>query len=152
MFVPMAQAATVSELQAQINALLSQIQLLQTQLGLTQSQQTSSFSFTKDLTLGSKGDDVKALQDLLISASKGSAAAALSAVGATSFFGNLTKAALAEYQAAAGVSPAAGYFGPKTRAYVASLGGTTTGGTTTGGTTTGGTTNDNFGFDSRFSV
>ncbi|MEK7574142.1 MAG: hypothetical protein AAB514_01265 [Patescibacteria group bacterium] len=140
MFVPMAQAATVSELQAQINALLSQIQLLQTQLGLTQSQQTSSFSFTKDLTLGSKGDDVKALQDLLISASKGSAAAALSAVGATSFFGNLTKAALAEYQAAAGVSPAAGYFGPKTRAYVASLGGTTTGGTTTGGTTTGGTT------------
>ena len=140
MLVPMAQAATIDELQAQINALLAQIQLLQTQLGSAQGQQTSSFSFTKDLTLGSKGDDVKALQNLLISANKGSAAAALAAVGATSFFGNLTKAALAEYQAAAGVSPAAGYFGPKTRAYVASLGGTTTGGTTTGGTTTGGTT------------
>ncbi|MEK7624345.1 MAG: hypothetical protein AAB404_01270 [Patescibacteria group bacterium] len=138
--IPVTQAATVDELQAQINTLLAQIQLLQTQLGSTQGQQTSSFSFTKDLTLGSKGDDVKALQDLLISANKGSAAASLAAVGATSFFGNLTKAALSEYQAAAGVSPAVGYFGPKTRAYVASLGGTTTGGTTTGGTTTGGTT------------
>ena len=33
-------------------------------------------------------------------------------------FGTLTKAALAWFQAVAGITPAAGYFGPKTRAYV----------------------------------
>jgi hypothetical protein len=136
LMMPVAQAATVDELQAQINALLAQIQALQTQLASAQGTSGSSYSFTKDLTLGSKGDDVTALQNLLISANKGSAAAALVAVGATGYFGNLTKAALAEYQAAAGISPAAGYFGPKTRAYVASLGGGTTGGGTTGGGTT----------------
>jgi len=121
MLIPVAQAATIAELQAQINALLAQIQLLQTQLSAAQG--TTSTSFTRDLTLGSKGDDVTALQNLLISANKGSAAAALAAVGATGYFGNLTKAALGEYQAAVGISPTAGYFGPKTRAYVASLGG-----------------------------
>jgi len=39
----------------------------------------------------------------------------------TTYFGSLTKAALAKYQAAKGISPAVGYFGPITRAYVASL-------------------------------
>ena len=34
-------------------------------------------------------------------------------------FGALTRAALARLQAAAGITPSAGYFGPKTRAYVA---------------------------------
>jgi len=81
------------------------------------------------LTVGSKGDDVKSLQNYLISVNKGSAAAALAAVGATGFFGSLTRAALGEYQASAGVSPAAGYFGPKTRAYLASLAVTTPTGT-----------------------
>jgi len=118
-------AATIAELQTQINALLAQIQALQTQLASVQGT-TPATSFTKDLTLGSKGTDVTALQNLLISANKGSAAAALAAVGATGYFGNLTKAALAEYQAAAGVTPSVGYFGPKTRAYIASLGGGTT--------------------------
>jgi len=121
MLSPVAQAVTVAEIQAQINALLAQIQLLQTQLSAAQG--TTSVSFTKDLTLGSKGTDVTALQNVLISANKGTAAAALAAVGATGYFGNLTKAALGEYQAAVGISPTAGYFGPKTRAYVASLGG-----------------------------
>jgi hypothetical protein len=121
MLSPVAQAVTVAEIQAQINALLAQIQLLQTQLSAAQG--TTSVSFTKDLTLGSKGTDVTALQNVLISANKGTAAAALAAVGATGYFGNLTKAALGEYQAAVGISPTAGYFGPKTRAYVASIGG-----------------------------
>lgn len=133
------QAATVADLQAQINALLAQIQALQTQLASAQGTTTTT-TFTKDLTLGSKGDEVTALQNLLISANKGAKAAALAAVGATGYFGSLTQAALAEYQAAVGISPAAGYFGPKTRAYIASLGGGTTGGGTTGGGTTGGGT------------
>lgn len=142
MAMPVAQAVTTEELQAQITALLAQITLLQQQLANAQgtTTTTTSFSFTKDLTLGSKGDEVKALQELLISANKGSAAAALAAVGATSYFGSLTKAALAEYQAAAGVTPSVGYFGPKTRAYVASLGTVVTTSGTVIGTTTGTTT------------
>ena len=34
-------------------------------------------------------------------------------------FGNLTKAALAEWQSAMGITPASGYFGAKTRAKIA---------------------------------
>lgn len=135
-----ASAATVDDLQAQISALLAQITALQLQLSGAQGSTTASYNFTRDLTMGSKGDDVKALQQFLNS--KGYAVASTGAGSAgneTTTFGSLTKAALAKYQAAVGISPTAGYFGTKTRAYVASVaatGGTTTGGTTTGGTTT----------------
>ncbi len=67
-------------------------------------------SFIRDLTIGSSGADVIALQTTLIS--KGFSIPA----GATGYFGEQTRAALAEYQAANGIMPAAGYFGPKTRA------------------------------------
>ena len=137
-FIPAAaNAQTTTSLQAQIAALLAQIQTLQSQLnaqgGTSGTTATSAYSFTKDLTLGSKGADVTALQQLLINAGD------LTAVSApTGYFGTLTQAALAKYQAAKGISPAAGYFGPKTRAYVASLSVSTT--TTTTTTTTTGTT------------
>ncbi len=129
-------AQTTSGLQAQITALLAQIAQLQAQMGTSSSQTTttSSYSFTKDLTLGSKGADVTALQQLLIN--KGD----LTAVSApTGYFGTATQAALGKYQAANGISPAAGYFGPKTRAFVNSMtvgSSTTTTTTTTGGQTT----------------
>src|SRR3989344_5045438 len=102
-----AMGQTTVDLQAQITALLAQIQALQAQLAV-QAPATSIPSIATDLTVGSKGDDVKSLQNYLISVNKGSAAAALAAVGATGFFGSLTRAALGEYQASAGVSPAAG--------------------------------------------
>ncbi|MCX6786819.1 MAG: peptidoglycan-binding protein [Candidatus Kaiserbacteria bacterium] len=86
----------------------------------------SSATFTKDLTIGSSGADVTALQNALIA--KGYAIAA----GATGYFGAQTQSAVAKWQVAAGVTPAAGYFGAKSRA---AFGGTTTT-TTTGGTTT----------------
>lgn len=72
--------------------------------------------FVRDLTLGSTGDDVRALQEYLISYRTGASAEALLATGATGYFGPLTQAALAEFQAQSGISPAAGYFGPLTRA------------------------------------
>lgn len=125
---PAAQADTTSDLQAQIASLLAQISSLQAQLG-TSTTTGTSMMFTTDLTLGSSGASVTALQNWLIS--KGFSISA----GATGFFGAQTKAALAAYQAANGISPAAGYFGPVTRAKVNASGGTTTGGTTTGGTT-----------------
>jgi hypothetical protein len=71
-----------------------------------------------NLGTGSKNNDVFTLQQFLISQNKGSAAFALSKVGATSYFGSLTRAALAEFQASVGISPAVGYFGPITRNYL----------------------------------
>ncbi|MGC9968192.1 MAG: peptidoglycan-binding domain-containing protein [Minisyncoccia bacterium] len=115
--LPLANAQTASGLQAQITALLAQIQQLQAQLGSTQGTGfTSSYSFTRDLTVGSRGDDVTALQQLLINRGY------LTAVSApTGYFGSLTQAALGKFQAASGISPTAGYFGPKTRAFVNSM-------------------------------
>jgi hypothetical protein len=136
LFAPVANAQTTASLQAQIQQLLAQIAQLQTQMGTSSSQTTttSSYSFSKDLTLGSKGADVNALQQLLIS--KGY----LTVVSApTGYFGAATQKALAAWQSANGISPAAGYFGPKTRAFVNSMSvgsSSTTTTTTTGGQTT----------------
>lgn len=77
--------------------------------------------YARDLDLGMEGNDVLMLQNLLIAQNKGPAAQALAANGATGYFGPLTQAALAEFQAAVGITPAVGYFGPKTRAYVQGL-------------------------------
>ncbi len=76
--------------------------------------------YTRDLTLGSTGDDVIALQTFLISKNLGVKAKALAAAGATGYFGGVTQAALAEYQTSVGITPAAGYFGALTRARVTS--------------------------------
>jgi len=72
----------------------------------------------RDLKLGMKGSDVEALQEFLIEAKAGPQALALAKMGATAYFGNQTKKALAEYQSKAGIAPASGYFGPKTKEYV----------------------------------
>ncbi len=62
------------------------------------------------------GDDVKALQMLLITQNTGSKAKALAGIGATGSFFGYTRSALAEYQTAHGIAPAVGYFGATTRA------------------------------------
>lgn len=97
-----------------------------------------SYNFTRDLTIGSTGEDVRMLQQALNKMGYTVSASGAGSMGNEStYFGPATRSALAKYQAAKGITPAAGYFGPKTRA---SFGGVTTGGgTTTGGTTTTGT-------------
>jgi peptidoglycan hydrolase-like protein with peptidoglycan-binding domain len=126
--VASAQTMSIAQLQAQIAALMAQLQAMQggsASVGAT---------FNTDLTIGSSGADVTALQNWLIS--KGFSIPA----GATGYFGSQTQAAVAAWQTSAGITPAAGYFGPKSRAAVnamASTGGTSTGGTTTTGTTGG---------------
>lgn len=116
-----AKAATAAELQAQIDALLAQI------AGMTTGGSSSSCAqFTMDLTIGASGAEVTALQNFLIG--KGHAIAA----GATGYFGGQTQAALSAFQSANGISPAAGYFGPVTRAKVNGMC-TTTGGGNNGG-------------------
>ncbi|MDB5258944.1 MAG: hypothetical protein JWO73_152 [Candidatus Taylorbacteria bacterium] len=71
-----------------------------------------------NLGKGSNSNDVSILQNFLISQGKGPAAKALADVGATAYFGSLTRAALAEFQANAGINPSLGNFGPITRAYL----------------------------------
>lgn len=83
--------------------------------------------FNTNLTVGSRGADVSALQTWLIG--KGYSIPA----GATGYFGAQTRAAVAAYQKTNMISPAVGYFGPLTRASV-NAGGAVSGGTTGGST------------------
>ena len=118
--------AQSADLNAQIAALMAQIAALQSQVG-AQSSSTSSYNFAKNLTLGSTGADVKALQGVLI------AGGYLKIAAPTTTFGPLTKAAVIAWQKAVGISPTSGMVGPLSRAKLNAMGGTTSG--TTGGTT-----------------
>ena len=102
-----AKADTVSDLQAQIANLTAQLSKLS-----GSSAVTSATTFNTNLTVGSKGAEVTALQNFLIAGGYKIAA------GATGTFGPQTTAALAAYQTANGITPAAGYFGAITRAKV----------------------------------
>jgi hypothetical protein len=64
-----------------------------------------------DMTLGSTGASVVDLQEFLVDGGYLVMPAGVS----MGYFGSLTQSALASYQAAMGISPAAGYFGPITR-------------------------------------
>ena len=112
--------SSTAQLQAELAA-------LQARLGTSDTSQTGVTSvmgpqlFTTNLAVGSSGSAVSTLQAWLIS--KGFHIPA----GATGHFGAQTQSALASYQASNGISPAAGYFGPTTRAHVnGSVGGSTT--------------------------
>lgn len=122
MFVPVAQAQGL-DLQAQINLLLEQVKDLQLQLAAQGgSPALVATTFTQNLTLGSTGAEVKALQQFLNgSGFPVSASGAGSPGNESTYFGAKTQAALAKYQAAKGITPSVGYFGPKTRQYVNSF-------------------------------
>ncbi len=77
----------------------------------TASAQTS-YNFTQNLTIGSTGSEVVALQTALVSMGHLTMPAGVS----MGYFGALTQSALAKYQASKGITPAVGYFGPITRA------------------------------------
>ncbi|MCX6788206.1 MAG: peptidoglycan-binding domain-containing protein [Candidatus Kaiserbacteria bacterium] len=132
---PMAHAAALSS--AQVSSILSLLSsfgadastIANVQASLTGSApvattpSSSACSLTKDLTVGSTGAEVTCLQNSL-------KAGGYMTANATGSFGPLTKAAVIAWQKAKGISPAAGYFGAKSRA---AFSGTTS---TTGGTTT----------------
>ena len=72
--------------------------------------------FKANLTTGSLGSEVKALQQFLNAHGYPVAASGAGSPGnETTRFGAATKAALIKYQKAKGITPAAGYFGPVTR-------------------------------------
>ena len=77
-------------------------------------QATPLYNFTRDLTVGSKGEDVKKLQEFLKEQG-------LFTAEITGQFDSATKNALILYQKKSNISPASGSLGPKTRNYVNSL-------------------------------
>jgi len=89
-------------------AALSQLESLSAQL----------FTLTnkgRELSFGSRGTDVWALQVLLMLDGKGPASAKLLRVGPTGVYGSLTVNAVIEYQKSMGITPAIGSVGAKTR-------------------------------------
>jgi hypothetical protein len=77
------------------------------------------YTFTRNLTIGARGEDVKQLQIFLNANGFAIASAGAGSPGSeTTTFGPATRSALARYQASKGIAPAAGYFGPTTRARV----------------------------------
>lgn len=75
----------------------------------------------RDLDVEMTGEDVKKLQEVLITQEVGENTENLAAIGATGYFGNITRNALAEFQKKVGL-PAYGYFGEKTKAAFEALG------------------------------
>ncbi len=140
-FVPFAAVADttqdlINQLTAQVASLTQQLAALKSNSSSsssTTSSNTSSCTFTRDLTIGSRGADVTCLQQALTVSGHFTYSG-----GATGYFGPITRAAVSAWQAANGVSPTAGYFGPRSRAKFASLvviSSTTTNTTTTTTTT-----------------
>ncbi|NDB59105.1 hypothetical protein EB001_11710, partial [bacterium] len=80
---------------------------------------TSGYVFTRSLTLGSSGSDVRQLQVFLNTKGYTISSSGTGSRGNESiYFGPATKAALIRYQIANGIKPASGFFGPVTRAKV----------------------------------
>ena len=116
-------AVTIEELQAQIAALTAQLAALS---GGNVSQQTGGlvcYAFTQNLTMGSTGSEVMALQKFLnsVDGAQLATAGAGSPGNETSYFGSITRAAVSKFQQKYGITPTAGYWGPISRAKAASL-------------------------------
>lgn len=82
----------------------------------TTASNITSYQFGKDLELGDENLDVKELQKYLNQAGFVVAKTGAGSSGnETTYFGPATQATLIKFQLAKNISPAAGYFGPKTR-------------------------------------
>ena len=140
-FATPAKADVLSDLQAQVQALLAQISSLQGGSGAVVG--ASCTTFTQNLKAGSSGGEVMALQKFLNShGAQVSASGAGSPGNETSYFGPATKAAVIKFQnayasdilAPVGLTAGTGNWFASTRAKANLLcaGGGTTGGTTGG--------------------
>ncbi len=137
-FVSTAKADTISDLQAQVQALLAQIQALQGGSSMSMSAGAGCHTFTRDQKMGDSGGEVMWIQQFLNGhGSQVAASGAGSPGNESSHFGAKTQAAVKAFQKANSISPMAGYWGPKTRASANAMcaSSSTGGGTTTGGTT-----------------
>mgnify|MGYP001560745003 CR=1 FL=1 len=119
-----AQAPSTQDLAAMIAKLEAEIALRQQELtGLRRAAARAvGCTFTRDLAQGLSGEDVRCLQRYLNASGFLVDTTGVGAPGNEStFFGSLTKAALARWQVAENVSPAGGYFGRKSRVKYAEL-------------------------------
>jgi hypothetical protein len=92
------------------------------QTGTQQSNLVTISRSNRDLEFGSTGEDVRTLQKFLNEHGYIVSDSGAGSVGfETTYFGERTRVALARWQAARGIVPAVGYFGPKTRATLSSL-------------------------------
>lgn len=135
-FVTPAKADLLSDLQAQVQALLAQIAALGG--GSTTTSGAGCYAFTQSHQQGQSGGEIMWIQKFLNSHGAQVAASGAGSPGnETAYFGAMTKAAVAKFQAANGITPAAGYWGPITIAKAKSLcaSAPTTGTPTTGGET-----------------
>ncbi len=91
--------------------------LTKTKLNALYGSTTSSSTFYRNLTIGSKGEDVKKLQQLLNTdiETRIAPTGAGSPGNETTYFGPATKAAVIKYQKKYNISPTSGYVGPLTR-------------------------------------
>ena len=127
-FLP-AQAVTLEEIQAQINALSLQLQQLQTQSGAPAA--CADITFLRNLKAGSNGVDVKCLQQLLNQdpLTQVAVTGAGSKGNETVLFGSLTKLAVKKFQekyaseilTPNGYARGTGMVGPATRAKLTAL-------------------------------
>ncbi|HEY4520106.1 MAG TPA: hypothetical protein VJH33_03680 [Candidatus Paceibacterota bacterium] len=128
-FATPAQAATLDELQAQINALLAQIATLQA----ASAGGGTGFTFTRNHSMGDSGGEVMNLQKFLNSMSDTQVASsgAGSPGNESSYFGAKTKAAVMKFQnkyasdilAPVGLSAGTGYWGASSRTKANAMGG-----------------------------
>ena len=124
--VPNAAAQTVEELQQQIadlQQMITQLQQVIASLGgsAAPSAPAGGYNFQTNLTIGSRGADVTALQQMLVAGGYLEMPAGVD----YGYFGHLTEAAVARWQAANNISPAVGYFGPISRAHANAMAPTT---------------------------
>jgi hypothetical protein len=113
-----ASALTTSEL---IDLLVSmgiisadQVDIVEAAVGGSDSSDSCALTTAPDMTVGAQGANVTELQMFLVDGGY----LVMPAGVAYGYFGSLTQSALASYQAAMGISPAAGYFGPVTKASI----------------------------------
>ncbi len=113
-----ADAATIANVQASLNGTAPTMPTTPSTGG---SMACNASVWTRDLTVGSTGADVMALQKFLnMSAATQVAATGAGAPGMeTSTFGPATRAAVIKFQTANAITPAAGYVGPVTRTTIA---------------------------------
>jgi Domain of unknown function (DUF2341)/Putative peptidoglycan binding domain/Purple acid Phosphatase, N-terminal domain len=108
-----------SSLQSQLNTLLAELATLKTEASESTTA-SLSFAFTRNLQLYDTGNDVETLQKYLNSQGFIISPSGAGSPGNESiYFGLKTMQALIKFQKAVGISPASGYFGPITRAWVA---------------------------------
>lgn len=113
-FVTPAKAQSVADLQAMVQQLLAQIAALS---GGSSTTGGACFTFTRNHQMGDTGGEVMEIQKYLNSHGAVIAASGAGSPGnETAYFGSLTRAAVSKFQAANGITPTAGYWGPVTRA------------------------------------